>query len=113
MRSFLGIPYVAAPVGQPRWRPPRPHAPWAHILDGTHFGNHCPQPSNPFGLPGGIEDCLFLNVYAPSGSADHARPDEGVPVMVWIHPGGGFGGESDDWNPTKLVQHGVVVVTFN
>lgn len=107
-RSFLGVPYAAAPIGDLRWRPPRPHAPWAQVLDATHFGNHCPQPPNPFGMPGGVEDCLFLNVYAPSG-----RRGDRVPVMVWIHPGGGFGGESDDWNPVTLVQQGVVVVTFN
>jgi para-nitrobenzyl esterase len=108
-RSFLGIPYAAAPIGDLRWRPPRPHAPWARVLDATHFGDHCPQPPNPFGMPGGLEDCLFLNVYAP-GSREG---DERVPVMVWIHPGGGFGGESDDWNPVTLVRQGVAVVTFN
>jgi para-nitrobenzyl esterase len=33
--------------------------------------------------------------------------------MVWIHPGGGFAGASDDWNPAPLVDRGIVVVTFN
>jgi para-nitrobenzyl esterase len=33
--------------------------------------------------------------------------------MVWIHPGGGFAGASDDWNPRPLVEQGIVVVTFN
>ncbi|KAF3096346.1 hypothetical protein TWF103_009914 [Orbilia oligospora] len=38
----------------------------------------------------GNEDCLFLNVYAPSGK-------EKLPVLIWIHGGGyGFGDGSQD-----------------
>jgi para-nitrobenzyl esterase len=33
--------------------------------------------------------------------------------MVWIHGGALTVGESDDYLPTKLVQHGVIVVTIN
>ena len=33
--------------------------------------------------------------------------------MVWIHGGALVTGESDDYNPAKLVRHGVVVVTIN
>src|SRR5262249_56475804 len=35
------------------------------------------------------------------------------PVMVWIHGGALLVGESDDYDPVRLVQHGVVVVTIN
>jgi carboxylesterase type B len=34
------------------------------------------------------------------------------PVMVWIHGGVFTVGESDDYIPMKLVQHGVIVVTI-
>ena len=33
--------------------------------------------------------------------------------MVWIHGGALVVGESDDYNPAALVQHGVIVVTIN
>src|SRR5205085_1628880 len=35
------------------------------------------------------------------------------PVMVWIHGGALAVGESDDYDPTKLVQKGTVVVSLN
>ena len=109
IREFLGIPYAAAPVGALRWRPPVPHAPWFQTLDATHFGNHCPQPASPFGIASGTEDCLFLNVYTQdSGEVRGLRP-----VMVWIHGGALVTGESNDYDPTVMVQDGVIVVTIN
>jgi para-nitrobenzyl esterase len=109
VREFLGIPYAAPPVGNLRWRPPVPHAPWFAPLEATNFANHCPQPPTPFGRASVTEDCLFLNVFTPS-SADffHLHP-----VMVWIHGGSLITGESDDYDPTALVQDGVIVVTIN
>lgn len=109
IREFLGIPYAAAPVGNLRWRPPVPHAPWFSILDATQFANHCPQPATPFGRPSLTEDCLFLNVFTP-GNGNFFPPR---PVMVWIHGGALVTGESDDYDPTAMVQDGVIVVTIN
>jgi para-nitrobenzyl esterase len=109
VREFLGIPYSAAPVGNLRWRPPAPHAPWLQPLDATHFANHCPQPASPFGIASTTEDCLFLNVFTP----DTGDIRERRPVMVWIHGGALVAGESNDYDPTALVQDGVIVVTIN
>jgi para-nitrobenzyl esterase len=108
IREFLGIPYAAAPVGNLRWRPPVPHAPWFQTLDATQFANHCPQPPSPFGIESITEDCLFLNVFAPNSLDFRLRP-----VMVWIHGGALVTGESNDYDPTVLVQDGVIVVTIN
>ncbi|HEV2634483.1 MAG TPA: carboxylesterase family protein [Actinocrinis sp.] len=45
------------------------------------------------------EDCLNLNVFTPAAEAGHL-----LPVMVWIHGGANIVGESDDYDPTPLVE---------
>jgi para-nitrobenzyl esterase len=107
--EFLGIPYAAPPVGALRWRPPQPAASWPGVRDATKFAPHCPQPASPFGQASMSEDCLFLNVFTPSNQ----KPRSPRPVMVWIHGGALVSGESDDYDPAKLVADGVTVVTIN
>ena len=65
-RTFSGIPYAAAPVGELRWRPPRPESPWRGIRNATKPGSVCPQQGRP-GQPTvvGSENCLYLNVTTP------------------------------------------------
>ena len=109
VNEFLGIPYAAPPVGALRWQPPQPAANWSGVRDATQFAPHCPQPASPFGLASTSEDCLFLNVFTPSGQQAGAHH----PVMVWIHGGALVTGESNDYSPTKLVEDGVTVVTIN
>jgi para-nitrobenzyl esterase len=125
LTKYLGIPYAAPPVGDLRWRPPAPHARWTQTLDATNFGNHCPQPASPYGTASTTEDCLYLNVFTPNKNSGHLKrskrkgkdrkrpPHKGAPVMVWIHGGALAVGESDEYDPTKLVRKGVVVVTIN
>lgn len=112
--EFRGIPYAAAPVGDLRWRPPVPHAPWTKVLEATKFGPQCLQVTTlgPFaGPPNDNEDCLYLNVYSPR--VDPA-PKEKLPVIVWIHGGGNVDGASDAYNGKKLARQGhTVVVTIN
>ena len=113
MNEFLGIRYAQAPVGDLRWRPPvAPEAPHG-IQDATEFANHCPQPATPFGVASTTEDCLFLNVYSPTDASRSHDPSRLHPVMFWIHGGALVDGESDDYNPERLVQRGVIVVTIN
>ena len=106
-RVFLGIPYAAPPIGALRWKAPQPAPAWSGIRDGSTFATHCPQPDTAFGLASNSsEDCLYLNVYRPKGGED-------LPVMVWIHGGALWLGESEDYDPTELVRRGVIVVTIN
>jgi para-nitrobenzyl esterase len=114
MKRFLGIPYAKPPVGDLRWRAPQSNKFWFGIRDATQFASHCPQPASPFGLESATEDCLYLNVYAPNHKGIIRDLFEKHPVMVWIHGGALFLGESDDYDPGKLVENeDVVVVTIN
>ena len=117
MREFLGMRYAQPATGSLRWRPPQPMGASVTIQDATQFGNHCPQPLSPFGNATVTEDCLYLNVFTPNRGGDDRSGDhddtEARPVMVWIHGGSLLVGESNEYNPIKLVQHGVVVVTIN
>jgi para-nitrobenzyl esterase len=110
-RSFLGIPYAAPPVGEGRWAPPRPAAPWTSPRSATAPGAACEQNVNPsFGTPSVpiSEDCLFLNVHTP------ARSTKALPVMVWFHGGGYTGGQGADYDARPLVRdHDLIAVTVN
>jgi para-nitrobenzyl esterase len=92
---FGGLPYAAPPVGNRRWAPPEPPAPWAPAkLDATHFGPDCWQIVDPVMNPGAekeqmSEDCLYLNVYTPAGQSARHHHNNLLPVMVWLH-GGAF-----------------------
>jgi para-nitrobenzyl esterase len=112
--TFKGIPYAAPPVGDLRWRAPRPVKAWEAPRVCTQFGPVCPQPSmiEGFSLSAGAtsEDCLYLNVWSPAASNRQQ-----LPVMVWIH-GGSFetgSGSMDVYNGRYLAAEGVVVVTIN
>ncbi|HWU54469.1 MAG TPA: carboxylesterase family protein, partial [Rhizomicrobium sp.] len=108
--KFLGIPYAKPPVGALRWMPPQPVAKWTGVRRAYRFGPTCAQVTTlgPFaGPPNSNEDCLYLNVFTQDVKAKR-------PVLVWIHGGGYFDGASNDYDPTKLVTRGkLVVVTFN
>jgi para-nitrobenzyl esterase len=106
--QFLGVPYAAPPVGELRWQPPTPHAKWSGIFEASRAGNSCAQMR--FQRPGmqGSEDCLFLNIYAPSPAGRR------LPVMVWIHGGTFIGGAGAWYHGNKLAARGnLIVVTIN
>ncbi len=111
VRRYLGIPYAAPPIGALRWRPPVNARPWVTVLDATKFGGTCAQAQRGvFAAPSQNEDCLYLNIYTPRETNAAARN----PVMVWFHGGGLFSGESNDYDGSKLVARGnVIVVTLN
>lgn len=114
-RTFEGIPYAAPPTGALRWLPPRPAARWAGVRDAGAAGSRCVQlPPIGTGGPSGSEDCLFLNVTAPTAPAPRSGDSRPLPAMVWFHGGGFLNGAGDLYRPEPLaVRGGVVVVTVN
>jgi para-nitrobenzyl esterase len=113
--SYKGIPFAAPPVGDLRWSPPQPAAPWTGVRQATEFGADCMQgrfgpppppaaPAAPAASPAPrvppvpaatpaqapSENCLFVNVWRPASAAPGAK----LPVMFWIYGGGFVGGSS-------------------
>jgi para-nitrobenzyl esterase len=115
---WAGLPYAAPPVGDLRWREPRPPEPWTGVREALRPGSPCVQYAGPFGgirtapanTPVGSEDCLSANVYAPAT----ATPASRLPVMVWIHGGGNTIGAAELYDGGNLaVTQNVVVVAVN
>jgi para-nitrobenzyl esterase len=117
VREYLGIPFAAPPVGNLRWRPPQPPAPWQGVRAADRFSPACMQrPQSPNsgswnrGLINTSEDCLYLNVWTPAASAS-----ERLPVLVWIYGGGGVSGSTAEpiYDGNAIAKKGVVVVSMN
>ena len=105
MRSYFAIPFAAPPTGERRWTAPAAPQPWTTTLAATRSAAPCLQTSaSPFRLSGDSEDCLYLDVHAPTGLGP-------FPVMVNLH-GGNFhtGGTVVYADPSPLVKQGVILV---
>ncbi|KAL8381630.1 hypothetical protein RB595_005762 [Gaeumannomyces hyphopodioides] len=106
---WRGIRYAAPLTGKLRWQAPKP--PLANrtgVVVADTFGPQCPQqfPAANSAPPfrEGDEDCLYLDLYAPTGKRSHVPAERsegaddqdsdsrtgGLPVLVNIH-GGGYG----------------------
>jgi para-nitrobenzyl esterase len=109
IRVFKGLPYAGAPINDNRWRAPLPPVEWTGTRDATEFGAACPQTDRRRTLRRINEDCLFLNIWAPS------KQTKPLPVMVWIHGGGFTNGSSDQihYDGTSFAERDVVLVTIN
>ncbi|XP_060518494.1 juvenile hormone esterase-like isoform X2 [Cylas formicarius] len=114
----MGIPYAEPPVGDLRFKAPKPKHPWKGIRNATEEGSACPHRRekrfNQSVPLVGDEDCLFLNVYTaelPRNSATMKLK----PVLVYIHGGGyvfGNGGRAK-YGPKNLMTEDIVLVTLN
>ncbi|HLK67443.1 MAG TPA: carboxylesterase family protein [Bryobacteraceae bacterium] len=116
---FKGIPFAAPPVGDLRWRAPKPVVPWQGVRKADQFGDSCMQNIVAERKPwtyefmthtGVSEDCLFLNVWTSAKS-----PGENQPVYVFIHGGGNTEGSGavPVYDGEGLAKKGIVVVTVN
>ncbi|CAH0719806.1 unnamed protein product, partial [Brenthis ino] len=107
--SFRGIPYAKPPIGELRFMAPQPVEPWQGVRNAKEEGPVCIQyDSYITNQYCGQEDCLYLNVYSPD-----LKPNQSLPVMVWIHGGGFTCGSGNFYEPEFLIKKDVVLVTFN
>ncbi len=116
---YKGIPFAAPPVGKLRWHAPVAPAAWQGTRKADHFSASCIQNiveerkpwTHEFMAHGEIsEDCLYLNVWTPAGSANAK-----LPVLMWIHGGGNTEGSGSvaAYDGEGLARQGLVVVTVN
>ncbi|KAF4580259.1 hypothetical protein EYR40_003193 [Pleurotus pulmonarius] len=91
--TFFGnIPYAQPPVGNLRFRAPRPldetirDPSRVPISDARDWGAPCIQQPAQVGI--GSEDCLKLNIWKPSSASGSSK----LPVIVYFHGGGFFAG---------------------
>ncbi|MDO4961149.1 MAG: carboxylesterase family protein [Eubacteriales bacterium] len=129
---WLGIPYAKPPVGDLRFKRSIQADAWEGVRDCLKFG------AGPEQMAGGrfqalsdidnkkSEDCLYLNVWAPKGSAVGAgtarqAPDRrsaanaAAPVFIWIYGGGQHAGDASapEYDLESFARRGIVAVSFN
>ncbi|MDQ0558645.1 para-nitrobenzyl esterase [Rhizobium mesoamericanum] len=101
---FRGIPYAAPPVGDLRWRNPRPAGKWKGVRNAREFGPSCVQAAP---LPQS-EDCLTLNIWMPAKHFKTPRP-----VMVWFEGDALVQADASHYPGHQLAAQGLVFVSFN
>lgn len=124
VNKFLGIPYAAPPK---RFEKPVTPEPWASnlALVTQKYAPACMQQFNypestrqftimAFNSPPPVEseNCLFLNVFAPTSEA----PEGGFPILFWIYGGGlqfGSAGQPAYDGSYMAGFEDVIVVTIN
>lgn len=115
-KVWRGIPYAEPPVGDLRWRAPRPPGVWNGVRQALEHPVWCTQLTGKldkmYGLEEGHivgnEDCLYLNVYAPSSP----KTDDPIPVMMWVHGGSNTWGRIADYDGSVLAERfGLIVIT--
>ncbi|KIJ09789.1 hypothetical protein PAXINDRAFT_102177 [Paxillus involutus ATCC 200175] len=124
VNEFLGIPFAQPPTGQLRFQLPQALPPYDASFSATAYGPACPQQAmevpvvsvlpaetldyltfvnSSIVITPAAEDCLTLNVIAPSD----ATPESKLPVVVWIYGGAFEIGGTRGYNGTVIVDKAV------
>lgn len=106
---FKGVPFAAPPIGDLRFKAPKPVRPWKDTLSCTQFGAVAAQYAGDTRTVKGNENCLQLNIYTPA-----LKPAKKLPVLVWVHGGGMTGGSGIGQNGHSFSHHdSIITITIN
>ncbi|KAK7018278.1 triacylglycerol lipase-like protein [Favolaschia claudopus] len=124
VNQFLGMRFAAPPIGSLRWRAPADPLPEQAPVEAFTHGPLCYNVGGTFDPTSTSlsEDCLFIDVYAPSSNVSSSSQQAGkrnnklLPVWFFIQ-GGGYRSDSNaNYNGTGVIVesgHNIVVVNFN
>ena len=114
IQKYFGVPFAKPPVGDLRWKAPKPLDNWKGIKQTKKFGPR-PVQADIFGdmesrSDGLSEDCLYLNVWTPA-----KRNTKDLPVLVYYYGGGFVAGDASEprYDGESMAKKGIVVVTVN
>lgn len=124
--AWLGIPYAQPPIGDFRWKAPRPVKPWKGVKKVLTYGPRCIQ-SKPIWKDNvlacnnfsgttyiGSEDCLYLNIWCPVAHTEAGKENrQSLPVMFWVHGGGNVSGHGEVNGGEFASSQNVVLVSLN
>ena len=123
VHKWLGIPFAEPPINELRWRAPIKTNNWKNLKEVNSFSPPCVQFQSSLTADGlvkpgdiiGSENCLYLNVYAPSSSKNKLENNnELLPVLIWIHGGGNTTGMPSEYNPEIFVKtENIIVVSIS
>ena len=111
---YRGIPFAQPPVGELRWQAPQPVEKWEGVKKADAFGPRAMQlplfSDMNFRSDGVSEDCLYLNVWAPTPAGN-----EKLPVLVYFYGGGFVAGDGSEYryDGESMARRGIVAVTVN
>lgn len=111
VHAWLGIEYALQPVGEYRFAPVGPPAPFSGIKNATQYGYSCIQDASLVSYPQD-EACLSLNVFRPQNISSTAK----LPVLIWIHGGSFVYGSARSFDGAAFVansEESLIVVTLN
>ena len=111
---FRGIPFAESTALENRFRPPVPRRCLVESADEVFEADAWPEICRQTDADGavlGSEDCLGLNIWAPTGSA----AGDQQPVLVWLHGGGMWYGnaQTDGLPGPHLASFGMVSVSLH